>query len=269
MNSHIENIFLFTAAYIFLVSYYAQYKFILNYHPRVGIENFKRCNNVEILEAQINGLLKDLGNKYAFWSFQLSIVMVGFLFLFTFPEKSFYFVGALVLIVSIQAISEYFLFSFPLALKAEVEGKTAKEVLKEKETIKKYNKVDLSDEKEGYFKNIAKLSFDMETESLLEYLTKELCENDVFPKGSKILSLEDSGEKISVMLIAENEYSKKEKHEFLVELTKDEFSVEKVSYTDSNYVSSFYEDMTFNRLFLVGLLEPILATFVFFVAIKL
>ena len=271
MNIFTENLFLFCSAYIFLISYYAHYKFILNYHPRVSIENFKVCDNVELMEAQIRGLLKDLDNKYAFWSFQLSFIAVGVLFFLFFPDKSFYLMGFMILIIAIQAGAEYLTFIFPLALRAEVKNMKPSDVLKEKETVKRFERIEAYSKKEHNLKKIQeKISKALKEKSIDTLNENEIMEE--FKSANPIPELWKNShieKKNNSVLITLNTYSDLTEREYLFDFNKSDLVVDEIKYIDSNYVSSFYERVNFERLFVWGFLEPIAATVVLFIALKM
>lgn len=268
MQTYLTDLYIYFASYIFLMAYYGQYQSILHYH-RVPARKFMDCYNVDLMEAQIKGLKLDISNKYYFWSLLWSFIFIACVTAIAFPEKSVNLMVFTCIILAVQYVAEYIFFLLPLATESEEKELSAKKVLNKKEKITTYKNVELTyaEKKRLYqLKDHFRLYL-IDSNHEIKKKTENTINNlDVSLKELFVEKITKNKEELTIKLSCFKSYQFRK--EFLLEFKNDEFQLEEIIEKDSNYVSSFYEIITIERIYLYGYIEPVFASAILYYTLK-
>lgn len=251
-----ENSFLFGSGALLLFAYYSQYQEIFKYHKH-PLNGFVGCLNRDMLEAQIVGVTDDLMNRFYFWKYTWSFILITIIAYFTFPIDKLYFVIGTSVFLFIQFAIEYLGFTLEVASDAQDNNISVDEALSKKEVIVNYKKVDLSNDVKFDLSVLTTVLEDDISEDALKSQIKDLLSFSEFFKDGKNIEILVDKKNVVIYIDLFNSLFDDFKS-YQITITKDEALLKEAYESNSSFFSSFYEYVSFEKLFVRGLLEPII-----------
>lgn len=224
--------FEYISSILILISYYIQSK---NVYGNLFQPKF----NKEILEHQLTYLAKSLDYKYIFWMFQYTVFAITIVTLIFKPINGFIvFLTFMAFILFIQYLLEkHFLFKFL--------AKYAKENLSIKQLLNNLESTTV----------LVKTNLNQAQYSQIEYV-KETIEKGYYDKSL-----------IASFILGKNSSREWKKDDYFVNIYNDKgellkldlktFEIFKVKERASSYLNHLYDVYTFEKVYLYGLIEPL------------